>query len=232
MASTKISKKEGEKKKKKKNAKESPGKTRKTPIKRTPSKLPKKQEDKKNNSNKTPSGKVKESPEDSIISFSSSDSLQEVQEAVTKKELAKNSKPKNQSSNNRSPKIEKSKKRKIKEDDIGESENGTMCSFPMARIKRIIKTEDIGSKLTQDVVFLVNKATEMFLEQFCEEAYECAVREENESLAYKHLSSVVSGQRRFDFLSDFVPKQLKAKEALRRRTLVETVQRQEQYLSR
>jgi len=59
-------------------------------------------------------------------------------------------------------------KRKGKDDDLdGEGEeDGTACRFPMARIKRIIKSEDSESLLSQDVVFLVNKATVLSL-SFC-----------------------------------------------------------------
>ncbi|XP_034895988.1 DNA polymerase II subunit B3-1 isoform X2 [Populus alba] len=110
-------------------------------------------------------------------------------------------------------------KRKGKDDDFdgaGE-EDGTACRFPMARIKRIIKSEDSESLLNQDVVFLVNKATEKFLEQFSDEAYDYSVQDRKKSLAYKHL--FVSKRRRFDFLSDFVPEKLQAKDALADRKL-------------
>ncbi|KAJ6309693.1 hypothetical protein OIU76_014598 [Salix suchowensis] len=111
------------------------------------------------------------------------------------------------------------------EDDEPEEqreEDGTACRFPMARIKRIIKSEDSDSLLSQDVVFLVNKATEKFLEQFSDEAYDFSVQDRKKSLAYKHLSTVVSKRRRFDFLSDFVPGKLKAKDALADRKLAMT----------
>ncbi|KAF9675221.1 hypothetical protein SADUNF_Sadunf09G0009600 [Salix dunnii] len=132
---------------------------------------------------------------------------------------------------NRSTKSSKIKnandaKRKGKDGDFdGEGEeDGTACRFPMARIKRIIKSEDSDSLLSQDVVFLVNKATEKFLEQFSDEAYDCSVQDRKKSLAYKHLSTVVSKRRRFDFLSDFVPGKLKAKDALADRKLAMTGQ--------
>ncbi|KAJ6895245.1 hypothetical protein NC651_021671 [Populus alba x Populus x berolinensis] len=82
-------------------------------------------------------------------------------------------------------------KRKGKDGDFdGEGEDGTACRFPMARIKRIIKSEDSESLLNQDVVFLVNKATEKFLEQFSDEAYDYSVQDRKKSLAYKHLCNL------------------------------------------
>ncbi|KAG6760712.1 hypothetical protein POTOM_033892 [Populus tomentosa] len=143
-------------------------------------------------------------------------------------------------------------KRKGKDDDFdGEGEeDGTACRFPMARIKRIIKSEDSESLLNQDVVFLVNKATEKFLEQFSDEAYDYSVQDPSGNYPMAHIISkqetveslynallsnvpefnrhavfffvsatVVSKRRRFDFLSDFVPEKLQAKDALADRKL-------------
>ncbi|KAB5540688.1 hypothetical protein DKX38_013662 [Salix brachista] len=185
---------------------------------------------------------------------------------------------------NRSTKSSKIKnannaKRKGKDGDFdGEGEeDGTACRFPMARIKRIIKSEDSDSLLSQDVVFLVNKATEKFLEQFSDEAYDCSVQDRKNYdklvvlMFYAHCqiklissqsafgnylmariitkqetaepqynallnnapkfnrhvfffvsATVVSKRRRFDFLSDFVPGKLKAKDALADRKLAMT----------
>ncbi|KAJ9188872.1 hypothetical protein P3X46_000228 [Hevea brasiliensis] len=222
MASTKKSEHEEEKKKKKKNKEAAV--TSKSPIKKTPEKSPRQEKEKKKKKkkhNKTANGTISEPVEVLMIPSSSCDSQESQDE--TGEENAKSLEPKNQSS--KSPKPKKSNKRKKKaEADNEDGEDGTMCRFPMARIKRIIKSEDPGLQLTQDVVFLVNKATEKFIEQFCEEAYGCSVRDRKNYLAYKHLSSAVSKQRRFDFLSDFVPEKLKAEDALAQRKLVENRQ--------
>ncbi|XP_050217941.1 DNA polymerase II subunit B3-1 [Mercurialis annua] len=189
MASSKKSNKEEHTNKNKNKTiktKESPIKNLKSPNK-----------DKHKIKSKSPSSKVKESPKVSIEKVKNQDS-----------DTPRKSKIKNQTSS----KSDKNPKRKAEPEEDGEDE--TLCSFPMSRIRRIIKAEDDSSKLPQHVVYLVNKATEMFVEQFVEKAYECAARDKKKTLAYKYLSSVVGKQRRFDFLSDFVPEQLKAEEAL------------------
>ncbi|THG18583.1 DNA polymerase epsilon subunit C-like [Camellia sinensis] len=107
-------------------------------------------------------------------------------------------------------------------DDEGEKEDSTKIKsrnetaasshcFPIHRISRIIKSEDPDIRIAQESVFLINKASEKFLELFCKEAYGCAFLDRKKHVEYKHMSSVVSKRRRFDFLSDFVPVKAKAK---------------------
>ncbi|XP_024032638.1 uncharacterized protein LOC112095187, partial [Morus notabilis] len=68
-----------------------------------------------------------------------------------------------------------------------EKEDAMMNKFPMERVRRIIRSEDSGMRITNEAVFLVNKATEKFLEKFCEEAYKGLVQDRKKSLGYKHL---------------------------------------------
>ncbi|XP_039014869.1 chromatin accessibility complex protein 1-like [Hibiscus syriacus] len=113
--------------------------------------------------------------------------------------------------------VKPNNKRKPKEkiEENGGGEEVTVCKFPMQRIKRIIKTEDSSMAISQDVVFLVNKASEMFLEKFSEDGYKCSVKDRKKSLSYKHLASVVHERKRYDFLSDYVPQKIKAEDALK-----------------
>ncbi|KAL5551599.1 hypothetical protein UlMin_001775 [Ulmus minor] len=76
-------------------------------------------------------------------------------------------------------------KRKI-EGEVEEEEVKTNL-FPMERIRRIVRSEDSGLRISNDAFYLVNKATEKFLEKFCEEAYTSSVKDRKKSIAYKHL---------------------------------------------
>ncbi|CAK7327424.1 unnamed protein product [Dovyalis caffra] len=185
--------------------------------------ITKSKQEKKKSNNKTRKSSAREPVVLLLPSSNSSSDSQEVEDDETKTGV------KNQST--KSPKIKKignvnNTKREGKGGNFDgeEEEDGTACRFPMARIKRIMKSEDSDSLFSQDVVFLVNKATEKFVEQFSEEAYDCSVQDRKKSLGYKHLSTVVSKRRRFDFLSDFVPEKLKAEDALEERNLTETGQ--------
>ncbi|XP_040973714.1 DNA polymerase epsilon subunit C isoform X2 [Gossypium hirsutum] len=122
--------------------------------------------------------------------------------------------------NNYHKNVKPDSKRKRKEEVDEEEEEAKVCRFPMNRIKRIIKTEDSHMAVSQDVVFLVNKAAELFLEKFCEDGYKCSIKDRKKSLSYKHL--FVHEQKRYDFLSDYVPQKIKAEDALKVMNLAET----------
>ncbi|KAI9076193.1 hypothetical protein K1719_041891 [Acacia pycnantha] len=115
-------------------------------------------------------------------------------------------------------KPKKNKVRGTKYDDGDEAEGKGDAKgnvFPMNRIRTIIRGQDLELRVSQEAIFSINKATEMFLEQFTRDSHATCVRDRKKSLAYKHLSSVVSKQSRFDFLSDFVPEKIKTEDALR-----------------
>ncbi|KAL5551603.1 hypothetical protein UlMin_001779 [Ulmus minor] len=74
-------------------------------------------------------------------------------------------------------------KRKI-EGEV-EEEDVKMNLFPMERIRRIVRSKDSDLRISNDVVFLVNKATGKFLEKLCEETYTSSVKDRKKSIAYK-----------------------------------------------
>ncbi|KAL5552405.1 hypothetical protein UlMin_002581, partial [Ulmus minor] len=65
----------------------------------------------------------------------------------------------------------------------------------MERIRRIVRSEDSDLRISYDAIFLVNKATEKFLEKFCEEAYTSSVKDRKKSIAYKHLHPLCPNRR-------------------------------------
>ncbi|CAN7019477.1 unnamed protein product [Brassica rapa subsp. trilocularis] len=93
-------------------------------------------------------------------------------------------------------------------------EDAKMVRFPMNRIRRIMRSDNSAPQIMQDAVFLVNKATELFIERFSEEAYGSSVQDKKKFIHYKHLSSVVSNEERYEFLADCVPEKLKGEVAL------------------
>ncbi|XP_057953090.1 DNA polymerase II subunit B3-1-like [Malania oleifera] len=97
-----------------------------------------------------------------------------------------------------------------------------LYNFPMHRVSRIIKSEGPDLRITHEAVFLINKASEKFLDLLCEDTYAYSVQGRKNYVAYNNLSSVVRKRRRFDFLSDFVPEKIKAEDALAERKKAET----------
>ncbi|XP_022753696.1 DNA polymerase epsilon subunit C-like isoform X1 [Durio zibethinus] len=171
MASSKKPKEEGNNKKKSNStpAKETKKAIEKPDKKASTQKKPNKSKPKAdNNKNKSSNGTLVESE---VIADPSS-----------------NTESREQENGNKTNKNVKPNKRKRKEKvEENEEEEAKMFTFPMNRIKRIIKSEDSRMAISQDVVFVVNKATEKFLEQFCEDGYKCSVEDRKKSLSYKHL---------------------------------------------
>ncbi|XP_010458017.1 PREDICTED: uncharacterized protein LOC104739381 [Camelina sativa] len=157
---------------------------------------------------------VKKEPEIHEISdSSSSDSVEEEairSDAPKKKSNGAVSKGRNGKRGGAIP----TKTSKNREEDDGGVEDAKMFRFPMNRIRRIMRSDNSAPQIMQDAVFLVNKATEMFIERFSEEAYESSVQDKKKFIHYKHLSSVVSNDERYEFLADYVPEKLKADVAL------------------
>ncbi|RAL46094.1 hypothetical protein DM860_006248 [Cuscuta australis] len=111
----------------------------------------------------------------------------------------------------------KGKRKDQEEEEAAEKEvkcESILYKFPMSRVSRIIKSEISNTNVSQEATFVINKATEKFLDLFSKEAYACAFLARKPYVGYDHLSSVVCKRKRFDFLSDFVPEKIKAKEAL------------------
>lgn len=122
-------------------------------------------------------------------------------------------------------------KRKKKEDGEAEAKSGKKkgspakkaaaaaepgsCSFPMSRVRLLMRDEDASMRATNETVFLINKASELFLEAFAKDAHQNALKERKKSIAYDNLSTSVCNQKRYKFLSDFVPLRVTAGDALK-----------------
>ncbi|KAK9999040.1 hypothetical protein SO802_018643 [Lithocarpus litseifolius] len=153
----------------------------------------------KNNNNKVSNGTVSDSSSDVIIIPSSS-----IESGQDEKQKPNKSSGANERTADTKSKKHKQKKQKRQEEevnDVVEKEDAKTHRFPMNRIKTILRSQDSDLRITHEALFLVNKATEKFLEEFTKEAHACCVQDHKKSLAYKHLSSVVCKTRSFDFLS-------------------------------
>ncbi|KAL9254440.1 DNA polymerase II subunit B3-1-like protein [Drosera capensis] len=95
----------------------------------------------------------------------------------------------------------------VKRGKAEEGEGAVATSgFPVSRVDRIVRSEGAASefRITSEAVFLIKNATEKFLEAFSADSYSSAIRD----------PTVVSKEKRFEFLSDFVPEKVKAEKAL------------------
>lgn len=100
--------------------------------------------------NQTSNGNVSDSDVEEIPS-SSSESLKDTKQNGGK--ITKTPTPKSKQSN------KKRKQKQEEEEEVEEKEEMKSYTFPMERVKRIIRSEDSEMRISHDAVFLVNKAT-------------------------------------------------------------------------
>lgn len=146
-------------------------------------------------------------------------SIEKSKEKIKNEENKNNNKNKKKlnftNGNSNSKEQEESGRRKKHAKDDDEEEDAKTHVFPMNRIRTMLKGEISDLRVSQEAILAINNAAEKFLEQLAEDAYGCCAQDRKKSLSYNHLSRVVSKQRRYDFLSDFVPEKVKAEDALR-----------------
>ncbi|XP_034942917.1 chromatin accessibility complex protein 1 [Chelonus insularis] len=78
--------------------------------------------------------------------------------------------------------------------------------LPISRVKTIMKSSPHVDSVGQDGLFLVAKATEMFIHHLTLEAYIKANRASN--LDYKHLAEVVQTSETLEFLKEIMPRKI------------------------
>ncbi|KAG0347327.1 hypothetical protein BG004_007984 [Podila humilis] len=89
-----------------------------------------------------------------------------------------------------------------------------ITQLPVARVKRIIKEDKDINMVSNDAVFLISMATELFLESFTAKAFNLAKMEKRKTIAYKDLATAVTQHDSLEFLQDVIPKTMTLKAAL------------------
>ncbi|KAF9596917.1 hypothetical protein IFM89_014481 [Coptis chinensis] len=183
---------------------------------------------KQNNNNNNNNKKKKKNEVPSKIS-SSSGSEEEEEEEV------KSSNNSNQNVNEDEKKKEKSKNSRKNKEVVSSSDTGVgSCCFPANRINRIIRSEGADFRITQESIFLINKATydhaNAFSNKFINKILVVNIHSANLKARFKAhtmlealhfnllgmeaLPFAVSKGKKYDFLSDFVPDKIRAEDAL------------------
>ncbi|XP_043261500.1 chromatin accessibility complex 16kD protein-like [Colletes gigas] len=78
--------------------------------------------------------------------------------------------------------------------------------LPMSRVKTIMKSSPYVDTIGQDGLFLVTKATELFIHYLTEEAHQQSNK--GNSLDYKHLAEVVQTNDTLEFLKEIMPRKI------------------------
>ncbi|KAF9403946.1 hypothetical protein BGZ94_004445 [Podila epigama] len=91
-----------------------------------------------------------------------------------------------------------------------------IAQLPAARVKRIIKEDKEIAMVSNDAVFLISMATELFLGSFATKAFNLAKMEKRKTVSYKDLATAVSQHDSLEFLQDLVPKTMPLSAALKK----------------
>ncbi|XP_012285333.1 chromatin accessibility complex protein 1 [Orussus abietinus] len=82
--------------------------------------------------------------------------------------------------------------------------------LPVSRVKTIMKSSPYVDTVGQDGLFLVAKATELFIHHLAEEAY--LQTNKGSSLEYKHLAEIVQTNETLEFLKQIMPRKITVKQ--------------------
>ncbi|XP_066587558.1 chromatin accessibility complex 16kD protein-like [Prorops nasuta] len=78
--------------------------------------------------------------------------------------------------------------------------------LPISRVKTIMKSSPYVDSIGQDGLYLVTKATELFIHYLTEEAHKQSNK--GHSLDYKHLAEVVQTNETLEFLREIMPRKI------------------------
>ncbi|KXN73430.1 histone-fold-containing protein, partial [Conidiobolus coronatus NRRL 28638] len=76
--------------------------------------------------------------------------------------------------------------------------------FPVARIKKIMQTDEDVGKMSHATPVLISKALELFIKSLCEATMMQAMRQNSKRVSPVHLKQTVQIIEQFDFLKDVV----------------------------
>jgi chromatin accessibility complex protein 1 len=87
-------------------------------------------------------------------------------------------------------------------DNSSSKEAGTATEslIPLQRIKTIMKSSPEITQINSNVLYLVGKATELFIEEFTKNSFKQQKNVKNE-LNYENIATLVTEDDRFQFLS-------------------------------
>ncbi|PWN90910.1 hypothetical protein FA10DRAFT_267339, partial [Acaromyces ingoldii] len=89
--------------------------------------------------------------------------------------------------------------------------------FPLTRVARIVKADRDVEMTSKDAIYVIAKATELFIKHLTDSAYTKARLDKKRTITYKELASAVHTQPEFFFLPEVVPQPISLSKALAKR---------------
>lgn len=87
----------------------------------------------------------------------------------------------------------------------GVIEMKNLVDLPLARVKRIMKSDVDVKLISQEAAVLVTKAAELLLEHLAEESCKYTVSDNRKTMQYKDVAQAVKECDVFDFLEEVIP---------------------------
>ncbi|EDV38549.1 uncharacterized protein Dana_GF19515 [Drosophila ananassae] len=88
--------------------------------------------------------------------------------------------------------------------------------LPLSRVRTIMKSSMDTGLITNEVLFLMTKCTEMFVQHLASEAYKdsfpASKQPSSDTLKYDHLSQLVNKSKNLEFLLQIVPEKIRVHE--------------------
>ncbi|XP_030564478.1 chromatin accessibility complex protein 1 [Drosophila novamexicana] len=85
--------------------------------------------------------------------------------------------------------------------------------LPLSRVRTIMKSSMDTGLITNEVLFLMTKCTELFVQHLAREAYTASCAKQNsDTLKYEHLSQLVNKSKNLEFLLQIVPEKIRVHE--------------------
>uniref|UniRef100_A0A1B6LUM2 Chromatin accessibility complex protein 1 n=1 Tax=Graphocephala atropunctata TaxID=36148 RepID=A0A1B6LUM2_9HEMI len=81
--------------------------------------------------------------------------------------------------------------------------------LPISRIRTIMKSSPDVENISQDALYLITRATELFIQYLARESYKLC---ETKELDYKQLAEVVQTSDNMMFLREILPRKITVKE--------------------
>ncbi|XP_071957047.1 chromatin accessibility complex protein 1-like [Antedon mediterranea] len=88
-----------------------------------------------------------------------------------------------------------------------------MTALPVARIRMIMKSSPEITSVSGESLFLITKATELFVENIAKESY--MRRKAEEVVNYNDLAEAVAEEESYQFLEDVLPKKVLVRDFLK-----------------
>ena len=95
---------------------------------------------------------------------------------------------------------------------VEEEKKGSNPVLPLARVKKIIKSDPEVNMVASDSCLLIARSTELFLTELVSRSWVFAQREKRKTVQYKDVANAVNMHDNLFFLSDVIPPQKTGKQ--------------------